>query len=197
MTRISTALIAAFIMASSAAQAAVVSFDFNGPAQSVSSLSQVVDGVTVTVTPNSNQIRQNGAGLGVTTNPEGGRLGLNESLTFTFSTAITSLSALIWETGNQDEAFGISINGSSQNFIISGGGNGASFASFDASGLIPVGGITSVTIFGSEPNAAGNRGVRVSGLTVEVPTLPQVPLPAGGALLASALGLAVLRKRRR
>lgn len=189
MKRVLPAL--ALTLAASTADAAVVSFDFTAPRATVADVTRTVNGVTAVATPASNNIRINSAGIGVTTNPEGGRLGAGETILFTTSHRFDALSVDIWETGNQDEDFRVTVNGVSVDYTIAGGTGGRSTVTFDLSALVPAGGLNAFSITGLEPNAAGNRGVRVAGVTINA-----IPVPATGALmLAGLLGFGALRHR--
>lgn len=125
------------IFAASLSFAAPVSFDLTGTNQTTTSLSQTVDDLTMTVTASGGNVRITGNGTGVTGTPEGGRLGLGESLTFTFSRAIISLTADIFENRAEDEDFGITIGGTTVNLTALGGANGSSVQGFDLSSFIP------------------------------------------------------------
>lgn len=187
-----TAILAAiFGLFASSASAALINFDFTDSTNTVPTYSATAGGFAVTATPTTDALRINSSGIGVTTNPEGGRLGAGETIVFT-APLFDALTIAIWETGNQDEDFRVTINGTSYDFTIAGGGRGASTVTFDLTSLLPSGGTSIFSVTGLEPNASGNRGVRVASVSINV-----VPLPAGAALLLTALlGFGAIRRRR-
>ncbi len=189
-----TALIAAVVLSASAASAATVTYNFQASGTNGATINYSSGGVDMTVTGAVGNVAVTNNGLGVTGNPEGGRLGLGESLTFDFGTTLVDqISGLIFESGGQTEQFGITIGGVSTVFTLPAAA-GSSFVNIDFTSLIPTGGVSSFTIFGLEPDAAGNRGVKVGEITVNA--LTAIPLPAGGLLLLSGLGALTLRGRR-
>jgi hypothetical protein len=189
----------AIVCAASAAPAATISYDLTaGGSNNSSSLSFTNTGVTMGVTSTGGTINRNVNGFGVGGTVNAGRLGLGEALTFSFSEAISSFTAAIFETGREAERFGVRINGLPTLFTIAASSNGTSFTTFNFASLFTTP-ITSFSIFGVEPNAGGNRGVRVSNVTVTTPppiVISPVPLPAGLILLLTALGaITVIRRR--
>ncbi|MEY1555824.1 hypothetical protein AB3Y40_09340 [Yoonia sp. R2331] len=195
MKRLISTLFALGLMATGAS-AATVNYNFQAGGPNGSSVSYTSGGVDLTVSSGGGNVAVTNNGLGVTGNPEGGRLGLGESLTFDFGgILVDQISGLVFEAGPQAEQFGVIINGVSTLFTVP-AGLGNSFTTLNFSSLIPTGGVSSFTIFGVQPNAPGNRGVKVGGITVNAINIPPVPLPAGGALLLTGLGLLALRRRR-
>lgn len=186
-----TALLAAiFGLFASTAGAAVINFDFTDSTATVPTYTATSGGFTMTATPTTNNIRVNSVGIGVTGRPEGGRLGAGETIVFNGPTFDT-LTIAVWETGTEDEDFRVTIDGTSYDFTIPGGGIGRSTVNFDLSSLLPSGGINVFSVTGLETNAPGNRGVRIAEVIVNV-----VPLPAGAALLLTGLfGFGAIRRR--
>lgn len=186
-------LLAAFfaVFAASASHAATILYDFEeNLGNNSTSLSYSESGLGLTVTAAGDRINRGNSGLGVRGNPEGGRLGLGESLTFTFAQGVYSFSARIFESGAEDELFRFAGFGQTLDLTAEGGGSAFTTVTFISD--TPM---TTFTISGLEPNASGNRGVRVG--SVEVSTTP-VPLPAAGGLMLLAiagLGLHAQRKK--
>ncbi|MEM9899035.1 MAG: hypothetical protein AAF742_06610 [Pseudomonadota bacterium] len=169
--------------------AATILFDFeenlsdNSTTQSYS-----VAGLNLTVGSVGGNINRGGRGLGVSGTPEGGRLGDGETLTFSFDQPIFSVTARIFESGPEDEDFRFSGFGSTTDYIAEGGGPAYTTITIN-SGT----GVNSILFQGLEPNAGGNRGVRIGSLEVR---LTPIPLPASGVLLGiAALGLVGRNKR--
>ncbi len=195
MKKIVSALAALFLSAS-AAQAATVTYDFLGAATNVPTLTLNSGGVSLDITATGGNVARTANGIGVTGNPEGGRLGLGEFLTFDFGTTIVDqIEGLVFEAGGQAEQFGVIIDGTVTIFTLPAAGGNSTLA-FDFNSLIPATGVSVFTIFGAQPDAAGNRGVKVTGLTVNAINLASVPLPAGSLLLLTGLGALALRRRR-
>lgn len=164
-----------------------------------------IDGITVSVEAfkdgglgTAGDIHQNGNGIGVAGNPEGGRLAGNEQLTFTFDPTQTQLlEGLVFERGQFDEHFNLfdAAGLFVQAFVVDGSNNSGpgsdSFQTFDFSVHSLIGGfsVRGVPVNGDE----NNEGVRIASLTVQ-----QVPAPAALPLLATALiGVGLLTRRRR
>lgn len=183
-----------------AASATTILYDFtDNLSDNSSSLTYTESGEDLTIKASRRDnpglvrnINRGGGGLGVSPGREGGRLGTDEVLTFTIDSGreISGLIATIWETGNQTEEFSVIVNGVTTTFSVPGGDGGASVQTFDLTSLFATG--TNVFSIVGESNGSGNRGVRVG--SVEV-TLTAVPVPAGGLLLFSGIGLLLLRRR--
>lgn len=189
--RLLTSIATVLVLSASGASAATVSYNFQSGGPNGSSVSYSTGGIDLTVSGAGGNVAVTNNGLGVTGNPENGRLGLGETLTFDFGTVmVDQISGLIFEAGGQAEQFGITIGGISTVFTVPAAA-GTSFVNFDFTSLIPTGGVSSFSIFGLQPNASGNRGVKVGEITVNT-----IPLPAGGLLLMSGLGALALRRRR-
>lgn len=181
------------VLTSVAANAATFNFQSNGSDGNSTVAYGPVDGVSLVVdafkvfnpstsTFTDGNVNQGSNGLGVSGNPEDGRLGSGEGLQFQFSPAVTVLSTLVFERGNQDEDFIIFDDTNTQvggTFTISGGANSTQF--FDLTAFNIVGKF--FTIVGLE-SGSGNRGVRIAELSVT-----PVPLPAALPLFAGGLGL--------
>lgn len=171
------------------ASAVTVLFNFEqNLSDNQTTVSYLESGVTLTVISDGGNVHRAGNGMGVSGNPEGARIGLGEELSFSFAGyRIDSFTATIWERGTENERF---IFGSEGEQIAIGGANGVSLQTFTA---VLAGGASSFTIQGVEPNAGGNRGIKVTEILVE---LTAVPLPASSwMLLASLLGLGVYKRR--
>lgn len=187
--------ISALFLSVTAASAATINYDFLASGTNSSSVSYSEGGVDLTVTAALGNVAVTANGLGVTGNPEASRIGLGESLTFDFgSVLVDQITGLMFETQNQSEQFGIIINGAATLFTLP-AAPGTSFVTLDFTSLIPTGGVSSFTIFGVQPNAAGNRGVKVGGITVNAINVPAIPLPASGLLLLTGFGAIALRRR--
>ena len=188
--RATLASIAMFAVTASASSAATIMYDFKQNLSDTSATaSYTVDGVTLTVDSFGGNLNRGRWGLGVQGNPEGGRLGSGELLAFSFDRDIVSITTTVFETGNEDEDFRFFGIGNGNTVTVAGGGNGRSFTSYTENLASAV---TSFGVIGLEPNAAGNRGIRIASIEIE---LAPIPLPASGALLGAALLGLGLRRR--
>ena len=197
MFKIRTVVAAACVsvLMSGAASAATFNFQSNGADNNstvafgpVDGVSLVVDAFKVfnpsTTTFTDGDVNQGSNGLGVSGDPEGGRLGAGEGLQFQFSPNVSVVSSLVFERGDQNEDFIVFDDTNTQvggTFTVLGGGAGNSTQLFDLSALNIVGSF--FTIVGID-SGGGNRGVRIAELTVT-----PVPLPAALPLFAGGLGL--------
>lgn len=193
--RIRTILASAVMLATAAtgASAASVYYDFKVNAPNLQTVTYGTRGTALTVSSNINRISRHANGLGVTQGAEEGRLGLGEELAFAVKAGkIRALTMTFFEAGAEDETFAVVIDGVQTDLLIPGGTRGASYQSIDLTSLLPGGEVTTFTVVGLEPDAAGNRGIRLADVA-----LTTIPLPAGGALLLTGLlGLVGLRRAR-
>ncbi len=192
----------ALVLSAGMAQAAT--FTFEGGDDSSQMLTLLADDrmTSVTVTAfdtdyiastnsgTAREINRGTRGWGVRGRPEGGRIAAGEALVFDFDGVRQSLGGvMIFEAGDEVETFDIyadyELVGS---FTIPAGPN-RGISEFDLEAFEAVGSV--FAFVGTSPSGAGNRGIRLSELTVTA-----VPIPAGGLLLLSGLGIMTLRKRR-
>ena len=170
---ITAAALSAGLMATAASAATI--FNFTGSRSNLgTSQSYSVDGIGLDVTSTGGNIHRNGSGLGVTGNPDGNRLGSNnstsESLTFSFSRSLTLLGGIVFEHRGGVEMFEI-LDGDSNVIAmrrVSGPG-GSSTVTVDDLDL-EGGTFTFRHVSGS--------GIRINEFSVLVP----VPLPAAGTV---------------
>lgn len=191
-----TAIAIAVSTVALASNAWAVSFNFQSAETNVASAFYSEGGIDLTVTAVKNFGTTNDSavvsrargGLGVVGNPTAATLGWNEALTFTFSPAVSLLSAVMFERGSEDESFRLfdSNKVAVTDFTILAG---STTQLFDFTSFNVVG--TSFTIMGLE---AGDwtRGGRVAQIDVSA-----VPLPASFLLLLGGMGALVTVSMRR
>lgn len=186
------------------ASATLISYTFNGTDGKIGkTVSYTESDITVIITAlksfgSSNRaanLHRHSNGLGVYGNPNRHRIGNNEALVFDWSPVSgTLLSGLIFENRGGTEYFDIYVDGLLvvDNLGISGAGESSSTINLDLSGY---------SLFGKTFTIVGQTGsgIRVRGLTLDVPTPTtstlDVPTPTTLALFAiSAIGLMLRRK---
>lgn len=196
MIRLVLALVATCgIMTGSASTAATVGFDFSGSGGNTGSNTSVFteSGVSVSVVSTGGNINIGSKGLGVQGNPDSGRMGVGESLTFSFSPMVSLLSAVAFERGNGSDTVAISdASGTVLNTFIVSSVPGSLFTQ-DLSGF----NLTGDTFTFSVIAASGSLpGLRIRSLEVD-PELTPVPLPATSLLLFAGIGgLAMFRRHK-
>lgn len=188
------AILSAFMALPMAEAGAATVFVFGNGPDNQSQIQRILDGRTLIVdgfdesfntatgTGGAGRVNQGRSGLGIAGAPENGRLAGGEALRLTFDRDVRLNSLLIHEAGGQDESFQLfgANNQLLSSFVVSGAG-GRRGDLFDGLGLVG----SSFTLVGTDPNGAGNRGIRLRAVTVSA-----VPLP--GALGLALGGLAVL-----
>lgn len=148
-------------------------------------------------------VNQGPNGLGVSGNPESGRLAGGEALRFSFDAPVSLTSLVLHEAKREDERF--QVYDGDNRLVLSQALDGddlSALHNLSLSGLGIFG--SSFTIVGLEPNRSGdpnpNRGVRLKEFTVEGAIgVSAIPLPA--PILLSMAGVGVfgifgLRRRR-
>ncbi|MEM7240305.1 MAG: hypothetical protein AAF501_21095 [Pseudomonadota bacterium] len=138
-------------------------------------------------------VNQGPNGLGVSGNPESGRIAGGEALLFTFTTPVTLTSLILHEAKRENERF--QIYDSENRLVVSQALDGDDLSALHTLSLggLGISGL-SFAIVGLERNRSGddnpNRGIRVNGLTIDGPIgISAVPLPA--PILLSMAGLGV------
>lgn len=138
-------------------------------------------------------VNQGDNGLGVSLNPESGRIAAGKALRFTFAQDVSLTSLVIHESGREVESF--DLYDSTNSLVLSqviDGDTASPFHTILLVGLNLTGDVftivgTSISEFGS-PNP--NRGVRVQGLSAgPAQNVSAVPVPAPLLLGLSGIGL--------
>ncbi|MEM7507519.1 MAG: PEP-CTERM sorting domain-containing protein [Pseudomonadota bacterium] len=188
------AVLAAVLTLPAAGPEAATVFVFDNGPDNRSQIERMLDGRTLIVdgfdesfntatgTGGTGNINQGNNGLGISGQPESGRLAGGEALRLTFDRDVRLNSLLIHESGRENESFQLfgANNQLLSSFVVSGAGRGRGDL-FDGLGLVG----STFTLVGTDPDGADNRGIRLSAVTVSA-----VPLP--GALGLALGGLAVL-----
>ena len=187
-------MVALGVAAGGAASAATVEFDFREIVDEPNAATVVMErrGVTATITSTGGSVTTGTEGLGVSGNPNGGRWGVGETLTITFSKNAILDMATVFELGGGSND--VEVEDGSGNLLLSfdatDGANTDSFFQATPGGLIE--GTVFVFSLTNSDGSASQRGIRLTELDVSI-----IPLPAGGLLLLAGLGgLAIVRHRR-